>query len=117
MRLSFDQTRRLSNFSSQMIQDMLNWWQIWGSSRFVAEDDLVPFHCSPIPSCVTPLQMEASLVDVIGSACDGSREGSGIQRAPVVKMLPVSEQRPMRDQWESLLDDWSIEGVLSLIAM
>ncbi|GFW81611.1 hypothetical protein TNCV_2882881 [Trichonephila clavipes] len=28
-------------------------------SGFVAKDDLVPFHCSPVSSCVAPLQAEA----------------------------------------------------------
>ncbi|GFW51915.1 hypothetical protein TNCV_1188461 [Trichonephila clavipes] len=31
-------------------------------STFVAENDLVPFCCSPVPSCVTPLQTETLAV-------------------------------------------------------
>ncbi|GFV98405.1 hypothetical protein TNCV_623641 [Trichonephila clavipes] len=42
-------------------------------SRFVTEDNLVPFRCSPIPSCATPLQVETSLVDVVGNTRDGRR--------------------------------------------
>ncbi|GFW61460.1 uncharacterized protein TNCV_347081 [Trichonephila clavipes] len=30
-------------------------------SGFVAKDDLVPFRCSPVSSCVAPLQTEASM--------------------------------------------------------
>ncbi|GFW04942.1 hypothetical protein TNCV_4881771 [Trichonephila clavipes] len=30
-------------------------------SRFIAEDDIFPFRVSPIPSCVIPLQTEASV--------------------------------------------------------
>ncbi|GFV42905.1 uncharacterized protein TNCV_1587131 [Trichonephila clavipes] len=30
-------------------------------SGFVAEDDLVPFCCSPVSSCVAPLQTDASM--------------------------------------------------------
>ncbi|GFU87877.1 hypothetical protein TNCV_964331 [Trichonephila clavipes] len=36
------------------------------SSKFVAEDDLVPFCCSLIPSCVAGLQTEASVEGSIG---------------------------------------------------
>ncbi|GFV64918.1 hypothetical protein TNCV_197301 [Trichonephila clavipes] len=34
-------------------------------------DNLVPFRCSPIPSCATPLQAKASLVGVISSTRNG----------------------------------------------
>ncbi|GFU36844.1 hypothetical protein TNCV_3727081 [Trichonephila clavipes] len=30
-------------------------------SVFIAKDDLVPFRCSPVTSCVAPLQIEASM--------------------------------------------------------
>ncbi|GFX96906.1 hypothetical protein TNCV_1996381 [Trichonephila clavipes] len=30
-------------------------------SEFVANDDLVPFRCDPVSSCVVPLQMEMSV--------------------------------------------------------
>ncbi|GFV49231.1 hypothetical protein TNCV_237651 [Trichonephila clavipes] len=30
-------------------------------SGFVAKEDLVPFHCSPVSSCVAPLQTEARM--------------------------------------------------------
>ncbi|GFX74404.1 uncharacterized protein TNCV_3453521 [Trichonephila clavipes] len=32
-------------------------------SGFIAKDDLVPFRCSPISSCATPLHTEASMED------------------------------------------------------
>ncbi|GFW21367.1 hypothetical protein TNCV_1531921 [Trichonephila clavipes] len=42
--------------------------------RFVAEDDLVLFRCSPIPTSATPLVTEASFVGVIGSTRDGRHD-------------------------------------------
>ncbi|GFY31591.1 hypothetical protein TNCV_4694351 [Trichonephila clavipes] len=48
------------------------WINIRGEGiSFVAEGDLVPFHCSPISSCATPLQMESRWLGTIGSARNG----------------------------------------------
>ncbi|GFV40627.1 hypothetical protein TNCV_2117031 [Trichonephila clavipes] len=43
-------------------------------STFVALDDLVPFHCSSIPSCITPLQRRRQWIGVIGSTRNGRRD-------------------------------------------
>ncbi|GFW42002.1 hypothetical protein TNCV_7101 [Trichonephila clavipes] len=69
--------------------------------KFVIKDNPVPFHCSPISSCATPLQMEASLVGVMGTAIPdvlqpGALRWSRKTQGPVVKVLPVSRQWPMR---------------------
>ncbi|GFU82410.1 hypothetical protein TNCV_2462931 [Trichonephila clavipes] len=42
-------------------------------SRFIVEDDLVPFRCSPIQSYVTTLEWMCRWVDVIGSTRNGHR--------------------------------------------
>ncbi|GFU51139.1 HTH_Tnp_Tc3_2 domain-containing protein [Trichonephila clavipes] len=42
-------------------------------SGFVAEDDVVPFRCSPVSSCVAPRQMEASMGGCQGQ-CTGSQK-------------------------------------------
>ncbi|GFV69197.1 hypothetical protein TNCV_3518191 [Trichonephila clavipes] len=40
-------------------------------SRFVVKDNLVPFRCSRILSCVIPLQMETLGLGVICDTCNG----------------------------------------------
>ncbi|GFV64573.1 hypothetical protein TNCV_4965541 [Trichonephila clavipes] len=94
------------------------WWSPWSphmntivitahiESRFVAEDDLVLYRSSLIPSCATQLQMKSSSVGVIGSTRDGaaisdvSQPGALLRfwksQGPVVKVLSASGQRSLR---------------------
>ncbi|GFW93129.1 uncharacterized protein TNCV_3888701 [Trichonephila clavipes] len=43
-------------------------------SGFLAKDDLVPFHYSPVFSCRAPLQTEASMRGVKGSTRNGHHD-------------------------------------------
>ncbi|GFT86425.1 hypothetical protein TNCV_3259271 [Trichonephila clavipes] len=74
-------------------------------SRLVAEDHIVPFRCSPIPSCATPLQMKGSVCRLICSPPRDTRCRS-VRRLAMVRedsrtssegVLLVSGQRPMRE--------------------
>ncbi|GFV12250.1 uncharacterized protein TNCV_1537461 [Trichonephila clavipes] len=75
-------------------------------SGFIAKDDLVPFRCSSISSCVAPLQTEASMGGRQGqhtqwaSRCQMSFSqtpsyGSRTQ-GPLMKVLPVPGWRPLK---------------------
>ncbi|GFX24053.1 e3 ubiquitin-protein ligase RNF13 [Trichonephila clavipes] len=98
---------------------------------FVAKVDLVPFRCSPVSSCATPLQTEASRkARVMGAAIPNVLQPAAFvwfekTQGLLMKVLPVPGLRPMKQlavrvhflRCGGLLDDWSVKGVLSLIFM
>ncbi|GFU58493.1 hypothetical protein TNCV_697541 [Trichonephila clavipes] len=57
-------------------------------SRFIAEDDLVPFHCHAIPSCVTLLQTEAT----VGGCHWQRRNGNRNTRCPSARCLAMVQE-------------------------
>ncbi|GFV41204.1 hypothetical protein TNCV_2979581 [Trichonephila clavipes] len=76
-------------------------------SKFITEDDLVPFRCSPIPLCATPLQTEAPgsgvllSAHVMGAAIPNVLQPGALSwfwktQGPVVKVLPISDDRGRR---------------------
>ncbi|GFW68349.1 uncharacterized protein TNCV_2263381 [Trichonephila clavipes] len=71
-------------------------------SGFVTKDDLVPFRCSPVSSCVAPLQTEASrAAHVMGAAIPNVRQpGASVwfekTQGPLVKVLPVPGWWPLK---------------------
>ncbi|GFX88409.1 hypothetical protein TNCV_2278771 [Trichonephila clavipes] len=68
-------------------------------SRFVAEDDLVLFRWSPILSCVTTLQTEASLVGAIGNTHSGRHE----TRCLVRRLATVREDTGARSEGDACI--------------
>ncbi|GFU90885.1 uncharacterized protein TNCV_4922181 [Trichonephila clavipes] len=99
-------------------------------SGFVAKDDLVPFRCSPLSSCVAPLQTERRwrAAHIMGTANPNVLQPGAFvwfekTQGPPVKVLPVPGWRPMKPlavrvhflRCGGLLNDWSVEGVLSLV--
>ncbi|GFS64867.1 hypothetical protein TNCV_2000781 [Trichonephila clavipes] len=71
-------------------------------SGFIAKDDLVPFRCSLKPLHSTPLQTDASMAaHVMSTAISiflqlGALLWFEKTRRPLMKVLPVSRSRPMK---------------------
>ncbi|GFX08366.1 hypothetical protein TNCV_3268551 [Trichonephila clavipes] len=61
--------------------------------RFVSVDDLFPFPCSPIPLCPTPLQTEASGMQLAG-AIGSIRNGCHHTRCPSARFLVMLREDP-----------------------
>ncbi|GFV75236.1 hypothetical protein TNCV_295511 [Trichonephila clavipes] len=102
-------------------------------SRFVAKDDLVPFHCSLGSSCAATLQTEASMGGRQGSTRIGRRDPKCPSakrlvwfkktQGPLMKMLSMPGWRPMEQlvlrmlflRCGCFIDNWFIEDVLNLV--
>ncbi|GFY05398.1 uncharacterized protein TNCV_960941 [Trichonephila clavipes] len=104
-------------------------------SGFVAKDDLVPFRCSPVSSCVAPLTPNGGVdgwasraAHVMGAAIPNVlKPGAFVwfkkRQGPLVKVLTVPGWRPMKQlavhlhflRCGGLLDDWSVKGVMNLV--
>ncbi|GFS79702.1 uncharacterized protein TNCV_4241511 [Trichonephila clavipes] len=97
-------------------------------SGFVDKDDLVPFRCTPVSSCVAPLQTEAlKAAHAMGAKIPNVLQpGTSVWfEELLVKVISVPGWRPMKQldvrvhffRCGGLLDDWSVKGVLSLVFM
>ncbi|GFX89202.1 uncharacterized protein TNCV_20981 [Trichonephila clavipes] len=101
-------------------------------SGFVTKDDLVPFHCSPVSSGAAQLQTDVRWVSrvahAMGAAIPNVLQPSAFvwfekTQRTLVKALSVSGWRPMKQlavrvhfvRCSGLFNDWSVEGVLSLV--
>ncbi|GFW75646.1 uncharacterized protein TNCV_4428291 [Trichonephila clavipes] len=101
-------------------------------SGFVAKDDLVPFRCNPVSSCVAPLQMEASMggcqrqhtkwaprsqMSFSQAPSYGSRRHRGPSEGATCAWMAADEAVGCTHflRCGGLLDDWSVEGALSLV--
>ncbi|GFX41058.1 hypothetical protein TNCV_2217561 [Trichonephila clavipes] len=59
-------------------------------SRFITEDDLVPFHCRPIPLCAISLQTEASVGGWV--SCAAHVRGACDTRCPSARRVAMFQE-------------------------
>ncbi|GFU57683.1 uncharacterized protein TNCV_3638381 [Trichonephila clavipes] len=118
----------MHNSPSQMIPDMHDWGQIWGSGRLRKSNSTVHF-----PRALHPSKRRRRWVGVKDSRRNGRRDPkcTSVRHLRMVRedtgapseVLPVTGWRPMKQlavrvhflRCGGILDDWSVEGILSLV--
>ncbi|GFV36932.1 hypothetical protein TNCV_1940181 [Trichonephila clavipes] len=89
-------------------------------SGFVAKDDLIPFHCSLISSCVTPLQMEVLIDKIKPKECQQLPYGYRTVKSKHVLLFPresrdylcggvISIQTSTKHHAKTIVLAWSIK--------